>query len=85
MFYFNLESSKELWKSVTMVSTQGSHRGRARGLLKIKNLHRGQKLGVGKAKIAFPGLSDVKDPYTGRPKPLHKHARIGTIPGNQFK
>lgn len=41
-----------------MVSSQGKMRGRSKGLLRIKNLHRGQKLGFGKAKMIFPGLTD---------------------------
>lgn len=55
--YFNHRPAKELWKSVTMVSNQGRQRGRAKGLLKIKNLHKGQKLGMGPARISFPGLT----------------------------
>ncbi len=64
-FDFNpfLGPAKELWKSVTMVSNQGRQRGRSKGLLRIKNLHRGQRLGFGRAKILFPGLTThVIDP-----------------------
>ena len=56
-FCLFLESAATLWKSATGVSSQGRKRGRAKGLLKIKNLNRGQKLGVGKERIKFPGLT----------------------------
>merc|ERR1712012_411325 len=55
--FFDSKSSTELWKSVTMVSNQGKMRGRSKGLLRMKNLNRGQELGVGKAKLIFPGLN----------------------------
>lgn len=42
---------------MTMVSNQGRQRGRSKGLLRVKNLHRGQKLGLGKSRITFPGLT----------------------------
>ena len=45
-----------LWKSVTSVSNQGRMRGRAKGLMRFKDLHKGQRLGWGKARILFPGL-----------------------------
>ena len=32
-------------------------RGRAKGMLRIKDLNRGQKLGMGKNRIRFPGLT----------------------------
>ncbi len=41
----------------TSVSNQGRQRGRAKGLTRIKNLNRGQKLGYGKARMAWPGLN----------------------------
>jgi hypothetical protein len=53
--FFNHRPAQELWKCVTTVSNQGRQRGRAKGLVKIKNLHRGQKLGFGPARISFPG------------------------------
>ena len=31
-------------------------RGRAKGLMRFKDLHKGQRLGWGKARILFPGL-----------------------------
>lgn len=53
--FFDHRPAQELWKSVTTVSNQGRQRGRAKGLVKIKNLHKGQKLGFGPARISFPG------------------------------
>ena len=53
--FFNNRGAQELWKSVTTVSNQGRQRGRSKGLVKIKNLHRGQKLGFGPARVSFPG------------------------------
>lgn len=53
--FFNHRGAQELWKCVTTVSNQGRQRGRSKGLVKIKNLHRGQKLGFGPARISFPG------------------------------
>ena len=47
----------DMWKAMTSVSSQGRKRGRAKGLLKIKNINIGQKLGWGRAKVRFPGLS----------------------------
>ena len=56
--FFNHRQAQELWKCVTTVSNQGRQRGRAKGLVRIKNLHRGQKLGYGPARISFPGKSN---------------------------
>lgn len=53
--FFGHRQAPELWKCVTTVSNQGRQRGRAKGLVKIKNLHRGQKLGFGPARVSFPG------------------------------
>jgi len=50
-------NSKELWKSVTTVSNQGRMRGRSKGLMRIKDLNRGQKLGFGQNRVIFPGLT----------------------------
>lgn len=56
--FFNHRQAQELWKCVTTVSNQGRQRGRAKGLVRIKNLHRGQKLGFGPARVSFPGKSN---------------------------
>ncbi|CAL7949580.1 unnamed protein product [Xylocopa violacea] len=55
--FFNRRSGTELWKGVTTVSNAGRRRGRAKGLIKMKNLNKGQKLGCGKEAILFPGLN----------------------------
>ena len=59
MLNFFSGGAKELWKSVTSVSNQGRMRGRAKGMLRIKDLHRGQKLGMGKNRMRFPGLTSA--------------------------
>jgi hypothetical protein len=68
-----------LWKTNTSVSSQGRARGRAKGLVRIKNLNRGQKLGFGKSKVAWPGLSaPVMDKN-------RKKAGIGRITDEKFQ
>ena len=57
MSFYKSESAETLWKTMTGVSQQGKKRGRARNLLRPKNLNRGQMYGFGKNKIDFPGLS----------------------------
>ncbi len=54
---FFSESAQQLWKTSTSVSSQGRARGRAKGLLRIKNLHRGQMMGFGKKRVNWPGLT----------------------------
>ncbi|KAG5673299.1 hypothetical protein PVAND_003359 [Polypedilum vanderplanki] len=49
--------AEDLWKGVTSVSNAGRKRGRAKGLVRRKDLNRGQVIGVGKANIQWPGLS----------------------------
>ena len=51
-----LGNAGQLWKAVTSVSNQGRMRGRAKGLMRFKDLHKGQRLGWGKSRILFPGL-----------------------------
>ena len=47
---------------MTSVTNQGRMRGRAKGMMRIKNLNRGQRLGFGQERVLFPGLSkDVAD------------------------
>ena len=72
-FFQKSGSSTTLWKSATGVSSQGRKRGRAKGLLRIKNLNRGQKLGFGRERIRFPGLSAHA---TNRAKEKHEIGRI---------
>ena len=57
MSFYKSETADTLWKTMTGVSQQGKKRGRARNLLRPKNLNRGQMYGFGKKKIDFPGLS----------------------------
>ncbi|CAD1468165.1 unnamed protein product, partial [Heterotrigona itama] len=47
----------QLWKSVTSVSNAGKRRGRAKGIVKARDLNRGQKIGHGKVGMLFPGLT----------------------------
>ncbi|CAH0395789.1 unnamed protein product [Bemisia tabaci] len=56
--FFSKHSAEDIWKGITSVSPQGRKRGRAKGLRKlIRNLNKGQVIGVGRANIVFPGLS----------------------------
>lgn len=54
-----LVSAEELWKGVVSVSNAGKKRGRGRGADKKgkKNLNLGQRVGVGKANVLWPGLT----------------------------
>ena len=52
-----LVPADDLWKGVTSVSNAGRKRGRAKGLMRKKDLNRGQVIGIGKANIQWPGLS----------------------------
>ncbi len=51
------ETAQDLWRTNTSVSSQGRARGRAKGLMRIKNLNLGQRLGFGKARVSWPGLT----------------------------
>ncbi|EGI69854.1 28S ribosomal protein S5, mitochondrial [Acromyrmex echinatior] len=55
--FVNNESADELWKGVTTVSNAGKRRGRAKGLIKKRDLNKGQIIGVGKISMQFPGLN----------------------------
>ncbi|KAL3288524.1 hypothetical protein HHI36_002965 [Cryptolaemus montrouzieri] len=57
--FFNKLPAESLWKGNTSVSNAGRKRGRAKTVNKrnIKDLNRGQVIGVGKANIMWPGLS----------------------------
>lgn len=52
-----LVPADDLWKGVTSVSNAGRKRGRGKGLIRRKDLNRGQVIGIGKANIQWPGLS----------------------------
>ncbi|XP_057657034.1 28S ribosomal protein S5, mitochondrial [Diorhabda carinulata] len=57
--FFNKLPAQDLWKGITSVSNAGKKRGRGKNVSKskIKDLNRGQIIGVGKANIVWPGLS----------------------------
>lgn len=57
--FYNKLTAEQLWKGVTSVSNAGRKRGRAKGISKkgMKNLNRGQVIGVGKANMFWPGLT----------------------------
>ncbi|KAG5891649.1 hypothetical protein JTB14_020067 [Gonioctena quinquepunctata] len=57
--FFNKLPAPDLWKGITSVSNAGKKRGRGKNVSKskIKDLNRGQVMGVGKANIVWPGLS----------------------------
>lgn len=55
--FFTKVTADELWKGVTSVSNAGRKRGRAKGLMRKKDLNRGQIIGIGKSNIQWPGLS----------------------------
>ncbi|KAJ8947755.1 hypothetical protein NQ314_008555 [Rhamnusium bicolor] len=51
--------AQDLWKGITSVSNAGRKRGRGKTVSKskIKDLNRGQIIGIGKANMVWPGLS----------------------------
>lgn len=57
--FFNKLPAQDLWKGITSVSNAGKKRGRGKNVSKskIKDLNRGQVIGVGKANMVWPGLS----------------------------
>ncbi|GJQ80194.1 mRpS5 [Trypoxylus dichotomus] len=57
--FFNKLPADSLWKGITSVSNAGKKRGRAKTVSKknIKDLNRGQVIGIGRANIIWPGLS----------------------------
>lgn len=58
--FFQSKSGEELWKSVTSVSNAGRRRGRGKrgSLSKLrKNLNMGQRIGFGKKRMLWPGLT----------------------------
>ncbi|XP_035449524.1 28S ribosomal protein S5, mitochondrial [Spodoptera frugiperda] len=57
--FFNKLPAEKLWKSVTSVSNAGAKKGRGRGTgrIRIRDLNRGQVIGVGKINMLWPGLS----------------------------
>ncbi|XP_013170549.1 PREDICTED: 28S ribosomal protein S5, mitochondrial [Papilio xuthus] len=57
--FFNKLPAEKLWKSVTSVSNAGAKKGRGKGAgrIRIRDLNRGQVIGVGKVNMLWPGLS----------------------------
>ncbi|KAB0803393.1 hypothetical protein PPYR_00363 [Photinus pyralis] len=57
--FFNKLPAEALWKGITSVSNAGKKRGRGKRVSRrnIKDLNRGQIIGVGKANILWPGLT----------------------------
>ena len=55
--FFNHGDAEGLWKSMAGVSAQGKKRGRSRNTMQKKNLNLGKRLGWGKAKMHWPGLT----------------------------
>ncbi|XP_015110731.1 28S ribosomal protein S5, mitochondrial isoform X2 [Diachasma alloeum] len=55
--FFNEYPADHLWKSATHVSNAGRKRGRAKSRRIIKNLNKGQVIGVGKKNMLWPGLN----------------------------
>ncbi|XP_072929776.1 small ribosomal subunit protein uS5m [Epargyreus clarus] len=57
--FFNKLPAEKLWKSVTSVSNAGAKKGRGKGAgrIRIRDLNRGQMIGVGRINMLWPGLS----------------------------
>ncbi|CAH2094706.1 unnamed protein product [Euphydryas editha] len=57
--FFNKLPAEKLWKSVTSVSNAGAKKGRGKGAgrIRIRDLNRGQIIGIGKVNMLWPGLS----------------------------
>lgn len=70
-FFSRSHKAEALWKTSTSVSSQGRQRGRAKGLVRRKNLNRGKLVGVGPAMIMWPGFTQritpgEKDNWTNK-------------------
>ena len=57
MGFYNTGDASGLWKAMAGVSAQGKKRGRARNSMKKKNLNAGKRIGYGRAKLTWPGLT----------------------------
>ncbi|RZB38741.1 28S ribosomal protein S5, mitochondrial [Asbolus verrucosus] len=57
--FFNKLPAEDLWKGITSVSNAGKKRGRGKTVSRknIKDLNKGQIIGVGKANMIWPGLT----------------------------
>jgi len=70
-FFSRSHKADALWKTNTSVSSQGRQRGRAKGLVRRKNLNRGKLVGFGPGMIMWPGLTQrivpgEKDNWTNK-------------------
>jgi len=74
--FFKQGEADALWKTMAGVSSQGKKRGRARNSLKKKNLNQGKRIGFGKAKINWPGLTSSVITGAGR---AGRKTEIGVI------
>ncbi|XP_005100916.2 28S ribosomal protein S5, mitochondrial [Aplysia californica] len=50
-------TANELWEGVTSVSNAGRKRGRGKSVKRKLDLNRGQRIGMGKSGMVFPGLT----------------------------
>jgi len=82
MSFYNDRDASELWSAMSGVSAQGKKRGRARNLMRQKNLNRGQIIGFGKRKIDFPGLTSKA--YTGTGAEM-KNKKISEISDSTYE
>jgi len=82
MSFFNAPDANQLWSAQLGVSSQGKKRGRARGMMKRKNLNKGQVIGMGPEKITFPGLTS--NTTTGK-GPVIKKNTMTSIDENQYQ
>jgi len=57
MSFYKTGDASGLWKAMAGVSAQGKKRGRARNSMKKKNLNVGKRIGYGRAKMSWPGLT----------------------------
>jgi len=80
--FYNKSNATDIWKALTSVSPQGRQRGRAKGLMRMKNLHIGQRLGFGKNRVAFPGLAKKLIDTYGT---TYQKAEIGEISEETFR
>lgn len=74
-FFTNL-TADEIWKAVTTVSNAGRKRGRSRGLMRRRDFNKGQRLGVGRQPMQWPGL-------TGEPLRAGEVVRQEALPTDQ--
>jgi small subunit ribosomal protein S5 len=83
--FYNSKSADELWKTMAGVSAQGKKRGRARGMLRQKNLNRGQVIGFGKKKTDFPGLTSNPTEKQGQTIKLKKIEEMSDKVYNKYE